>query len=73
MAEGRIFAHMSSVNESLTSKCVCEEKGANETLLITALAQFFKAQCGSCDWHILEIQFSVRAFYFFLPALVERR
>lgn len=63
---------MSSVNESLTNEWVCEEKGANETLLIAALAWFFRAQCGSCDWRILEVQFSVRAFNFFFPFGEER-
>lgn len=66
-AEGRIFARMSSVNEPLTNEWVCEEKRANETLLITVLAWFFRAQCSACDWHILEVQFSVRAFYFSSP------
>lgn len=41
MAEGRILAQKSSVNESLTNEWVWGEKGDNETLLITCLAWFF--------------------------------
>lgn len=59
MAEGRILAQMSSVNESLTNEWVWGEKGDNETLLITSLAWFFRARCGSSF-----CQFSVGVFIF---------
>jgi len=38
MGEGRIFARLLSISESLTNEWVCEEKGASDTLLIITLA-----------------------------------
>ena len=72
MGEGRIFARLLSISESLTNEWVCEEKGASDTLLIITLAWFFTAQCSSYDWHVLELQFRVRAFDFFPPSLMGR-
>lgn len=66
MAEGRILAQMSSVNESLTSEWVWGEKGDNETLLYHLLGMIFQHPVW---FHFLSVQFSVRVFFIFSPPL----
>lgn len=69
MAEGRILAQMSSVNESLTNEWIWGGKETMKPCFITSLAWFFSTQCGSIFY-----QYSLVCgfFYFFLPSLVVR-